>query len=83
MCERVPLDEIAAICNFFRMEQRPPNYSAALSPEDRALDHLWRQRFDQPLPIIGASDVVQTILKKDGVTDDEIKRAVARYTSSD
>lgn len=64
------------------MDQRPPNYSVDLSPEDRAFDDLWRQRFDQLMPIIGASDVVQTILKKDGVTDDEIKRALARYRSS-
>jgi hypothetical protein len=65
------------------MEQRSPSHRVALSPEDRALDDLWRKRFDQPLPTIGAAEVVQTILRKDGVTDEEIKRAIARHASSD
>lgn len=40
-----------------------------LSNEDAALDRLWRQRFDQPLPMRGASAIVRTILVQNGVDE--------------
>lgn len=49
-----------------------------LSNEDAVLDRLWREVFDQPLPLIGAGPVVRSILKKEGVTDQEIDQAIRR-----
>jgi len=34
------------------------------SPEDIELDRLWRQVFNQPLPMLGAGDVARAILAK-------------------
>ncbi len=39
-----------------------------LSPDDAALDALWRETFGQPLPILGAGNIVREILKERGVT---------------
>lgn len=47
-----------------------------LSTEDTVLDRIWREHFDQPLPLIGAGPVVRSILKKEGVTDGEIDQAI-------
>ena len=49
-----------------------------LSVEDTVLDRLWRELFDQPLPLIGAGPVVRSILRKEGVTDVEIDQAIKR-----
>ena len=38
-----------------------------LSPDDAALDALWRETFGQPLPILGAGHIVRKILKDQGV----------------
>lgn len=38
-----------------------------LSPDDAALDALWRETFGQPLPILGAGHIVRKILKEQGV----------------
>lgn len=46
--------------------------SMNMSPEDAALDRLWRRKFDQPLPILGAHETVRAILKEHGVGDDEM-----------
>lgn len=36
--------------------------SAEMTPEDLALDQQWRAKFGQPLPMIGASEIVRRIL---------------------
>lgn len=61
------------------MEQHSTTYRAALSPEDQALDDLWRKHFGQPLPIMGAGETVKQILLKRGVTEDQIRRAIHRH----
>jgi len=33
-----------------------------MTDEDRALDALWRERFGEPLPILGAARIVRTVL---------------------
>lgn len=33
-----------------------------MTDEDRALDALWRDRFGEPLPILGAADIVRAVL---------------------
>jgi hypothetical protein len=38
-----------------------------MSPEDAALDMLWRRTFGEPLPMMGASEIVRTILRGHGV----------------
>lgn len=38
-----------------------------MSAEDMALDALWREAFGEPLPMMGASDIVRTILRNHGV----------------
>ena len=35
---------------------------SALSPEDLELDARWRARFGQPLPILGARELVEIML---------------------
>nr|WP_314436070.1 hypothetical protein [uncultured Brevundimonas sp.] len=49
-----------------------------LSNEDAVFDQFWRKVFDQPLPLIGAGPVVRSILKKEGVTDQQIDQAIKR-----
>lgn len=36
--------------------------SNPMTDEDRALDALWRERFGEPLPILGAARIVRTVL---------------------
>lgn len=36
-----------------------------MTDEDRALDALWREKFGEPLPILGAAEVIRTILGTD------------------
>ncbi|MBN9480805.1 MAG: hypothetical protein J0I52_11235 [Bordetella sp.] len=38
-----------------------------LSPEEVRLDRLWRERFGQPLPMVGAPEVARRILRQHGV----------------
>lgn len=38
-----------------------------MSAEDAALDVLWRETFGEPLPMMGAADIVRTILRNNGV----------------
>lgn len=38
-----------------------------MSPDDMALDALWRDTFGEPLPMMGAADIVRTILRNHGV----------------
>ena len=33
-----------------------------MTDEDRALDALWREKFGEPLPILGAAEVIKTVL---------------------
>lgn len=33
-----------------------------MTNEDRALDVIWRERFGEPLPILGASQIVREVL---------------------
>ena len=33
-----------------------------LDPEDAELDHLWRERYGQPLPLRGCAELVREIL---------------------
>lgn len=33
-----------------------------MTDEDRALDALWRERFGEPLPILGAGAVIKAVL---------------------
>jgi hypothetical protein len=40
--------------------------STLLSPDEIELDRLWRQRFGQPLPILGCADLIRTLLGEDG-----------------
>ena len=35
---------------------------SSMTDEDRALDALWRERFGEPLPILGAGDIVRAVL---------------------
>lgn len=35
---------------------------STMTQEDRDLDALWRERFGEPLPILGASDIVRAVL---------------------
>jgi len=36
-----------------------------MTDEDRALDELWRKRFGEPLPILGAVEVIKSVLEID------------------
>lgn len=36
-----------------------------MTDEDRALDALWRERFGEPLPILGAAGLIRTVLATD------------------
>jgi len=38
-----------------------------LTPEEVRLDQLWRKRFGQPLPMVGAPEVARRILRQHGV----------------
>ena len=38
-----------------------------MTDEDRTLDKLWREKFGEPLPILGAADVIWDVL---GVSPD-------------
>ena len=80
MSEIVWLDRAAPHYHCIRMEQSHPPNSVALSAEDQALDDLWRAHFDEPLPMIGAGEIVQQILRKNGVTEDQIRKAIDRRT---
>jgi hypothetical protein len=40
-----------------------------LSKEDAVLDRLWRERFDEALPMRGASAIVRSILVQHGVDE--------------
>jgi len=33
-----------------------------MTEEDRALDALWREKFGEPLPILGAGVVIKAVL---------------------
>lgn len=33
-----------------------------MTDEDHELDALWRERFGEPLPILGAAGIVRTVL---------------------
>ena len=46
-----------------------------MSPEDATLDVLWRETFGEPLPMMGAADIVRTILRNNGV---EVPRALEK-----
>nr|MBB5292260.1 hypothetical protein [Brevundimonas basaltis] len=35
-----------------------------MTDEDRELDALWRERFGEPLPILGAADIVRAVLAR-------------------
>lgn len=35
-----------------------------MTDEDRVLDALWREAFGEPLPILGAADLVRAVLGK-------------------
>jgi len=35
-----------------------------MTDEDRALDALWRERFGEPLPILGAAEAIRLILAR-------------------
>ncbi|MEN5144751.1 hypothetical protein [Brevundimonas diminuta] len=39
-----------------------------LTPEEVRLDRLWRERFGQPLPMVGAPEVARRILRQHGVS---------------
>lgn len=62
------------------MEQSHSTNRVALSAEDQALNDLWREHFDEPLPMIGAGEIVQQILRKNGVTEDQIRQAIHHRT---
>lgn len=49
-------------------------YTAPLSPEDAALDARWRAAFGQPLPLLGAGDIVRTILADQTAKSPKSKR---------
>jgi len=38
-----------------------------LSPDDAHLNRLWNETFGQPMPVIGAPDIVRRILLQNGV----------------
>lgn len=80
MFEIVSLDRAAPHGHCIKMERSHPTDRAALSPEDQALDDLWRTHFNEPLPMIGAGEIVQQILLRNGVTEDQIRRAINRRT---
>lgn len=44
--------------------------------EDRVLDRFWRERFDQPLPMRGATESMKLTLIADGLADRIIKGAL-------
>jgi len=33
-----------------------------MTDDDRELDALWREKFGEPLPILGASEIVRRVL---------------------
>jgi len=49
-----------------------------MSPEDAALDLLWRDTFGEPLPMMGAADIVRTILRNNGVDVPKAQQKVER-----
>jgi hypothetical protein len=49
-----------------------------MSPEDMALDVLWRDTFGEPLPMMGAADIVRTILRRHGVETPKVLEKPAR-----
>ena len=49
-------------------------YKAPLSPEDAALDARWRAAFGQPLPLLGAGEIVRTILAEQTANEHKQKR---------
>ena len=53
------------------------------SVEDQVLDALWREHFDQPLPMFGAAQSVRKILRREGVTDHEIDTAIRKRRAGD
>lgn len=40
-----------------------PAMQAPMTDEDRELDSLWRERFGEPLPILGAGEFVRAVLR--------------------
>lgn len=55
-------------------EAAASRYKAPLSPEDAALDARWRAAFGQPLPLLGAGEIVRTILAEVTPKDTKLKR---------
>lgn len=53
-----------------------------LSQEDQVLDCLWRRKFKQPLPILGAHVTVRAILREYGVSDEEMTPAPRKTGAS-
>lgn len=49
----------------------PPVMQPSLDHEDRVLDRMWRERFGQPLPMLGAKAMVLAIL---GLSERDLKR---------
>ncbi|HEY1072374.1 hypothetical protein [Brevundimonas sp.] len=47
--------------------------TTALPPDEAHLDALWRERFGQPMPMIGAPDIARRILRQDGVSPQALK----------
>ena len=44
------------------------------TPDDAHLNRLWRERFGQPMPVIGASDITRRILRQSGVSAHDLNR---------
>ena len=47
--------------------------TTSLPPDEARLDSLWRARFGQPMPMVGAPDIVRRILRQNGVSPQALK----------
>ena len=50
--------------------------------EDVVLDRLWRERFGQPMPMMGAAEVAKRILLDNGVDVQRIESEIRRGSRS-
>lgn len=49
-----------------------------MNDDDCAYDLLWQERFNQPLPMLGAGEIVRRILMDDGVHPNRINAALVK-----
>jgi len=64
--DRSPARKACPVTFFVRnRRRRAPLYAAmAILPDDQELDRLWRDAFGEPLPILGAAEIVVAVLAR-------------------